>query len=212
MMNNFEAKLYINVKDIIEIENLFHFKAYPFYIIFGSVMELESFLIQNKDKITNHHLEVFYRKKLIPYYDISKTKARIEIGSIIRSNVILSDTSIILMGAIINTNASIGDYTMIDMNAVIGSGAVIKNNCHIGAGAVIAGVMEPMSDKNVVIEDNVLIGANATVLAGVHIGKNAIVGAGSVVTKDVLENATVVGIPARVVNNNGEWKLNKELR
>jgi acetyltransferase-like isoleucine patch superfamily enzyme len=77
---------------------------------------------------------------------------------------------------------------------------------------VIAGVMEPMSSKNVVIEDNVLIGANATVLAGVHIGKNAIIGAGSVVTKDVLENTTVVGVPARVVNNNGEWKLNKDLR
>ena len=44
MMNNYEAKLYINVKDIIEIEKLFYFKAYPFYIIFGSVLELEFFL------------------------------------------------------------------------------------------------------------------------------------------------------------------------
>jgi acetyltransferase-like isoleucine patch superfamily enzyme len=72
--------------------------------------------------------------------------------------------------------------------------------------------MEPISERSVVIEDNVLIGANATVLAGIHIGKNAIVGAGSVVTKDVLDNTVVAGIPAKVINSNGEWKLNKDLR
>ena len=91
-------------------------------------------------------------------------------------------------------------------------GAIIKNNCHIGAGAVIAGVMEPMSNKPVVIEDGVLVGANATILAGVHVGANAIIGAGSVVTQDVSENTTVVGSPARVINHNGSWKINNSLR
>ena len=211
-MNNYEAKLYINVKDIIELNDLFHFKAYPLYIIFGSLLELQELLIRKKDVIIRYHLEVNHRHKLMDYYDIKDTNARVELGSVIRSGVTLSDKAIILMGAVINTNASIGDYTMIDMNAVVGSGVIIKNNCHIGAGAVIAGVMEPMSNIPVIIEDNVLVGANATVLAGVHIGKNAIVGAGSVVTKDVMENTTVVGTPARVVNINGEWKINNNLR
>ena len=101
---------------------------------------------------------------------------------------------------------------MIDMNSVIGSGAIIKNNCHIGAGAVIAGVMEPVSDKGVVIEDDVLIGANSTILSGVKIGKGAIVGAGSVVVSDVLDFTTVAGIPAKVINNNQTWKINQCLR
>ena len=211
-MNSYEAKLYLNVRDIIELDGLYHFKAYPLYIVFGTVKELDSLINKYDDKILNHYIEVCYRNKLMEYYDLTKTKARVESGSIIRSGVILSDSAIVLMGAIINTKAEIGDYTMVDMNAVVGSGAIIKNNCHIGAGAVIAGVMEPISERGVVIEDNVLIGANATILSGIHIGKNAVIGAGSVVTKDVEDNMVVAGVPARVINTNGEWKLNEELR
>ena len=211
-MNNYEAKLYLNVKDVIELNDYFHFKAYPLYIVFGSLKELIVLLENNKNIIVRYHVEINYRNKLLDYYDLKNTNARIEFGSIIRSGVTLSDKAIVLMGAVINTNVSIGDYTMIDMNAVIGSGAIIKNNCHIGAGAVIAGIMEPISSIPVIIEDGVLIGANATILSGVHIGKNAIIGAGSVVTKNVDENTTVVGVPARVINTNGEWKINNSLR
>ena len=211
-MKSYEAKLYVMANDIIDISNLFSFNTHPVYIIFGSVEELDFFITNNKEKIAYYYLEVNYRNKLIDYYDLKKTKARIEAGSVIRSGVNLSDKAIVLMGAVINTNSTIGDYTMIDMNAVVGSGAVIGKNCHIGAGAVIAGVMEPISNSGVVILDNVLIGANATILSGVKIGKNAIVGAGSVVCNDVEEFSTVAGVPAKVINHNQDWKMNKKLR
>ena len=211
-MNNYEAKLYIKANEKFELDNFLYFDSFPLYIIFGSLNDLEKLLEINKQKISNYHLEINYRNKLMEYYDLSQTKARVEIGSIIRSGVTLSDKAIVLMGAVINTDAIIGDYTMIDMNAVVGSGAIIKRNCHIGAGAVIAGVMEPMSNRPVVIEDGVLIGANATILSGVHVGENAIVGAGSVVTNDVDKNTTVVGSPARVINYNGKWNINNNLR
>ena len=207
----YEAKLYLKTNKELDI-SLLNFSFYPNYIVFGNIDELREILDKNKRFIECYHLEAYYHNKLMDYYDLTKTKARVEIGSIIRSNVNLSDKAIVLMGAVINTNSSIGDNTMIDMNAVVGSGAIIKNNCHIGAGAVIAGILEPMSNIPVVIEDNVLIGANAVVLAGVHIGKNSIVGAGSVVTKDVIENTTVVGSPAREVNNNSKWEINHNLR
>ena len=190
-MNNYEAKLYIKANEMIELDNLLFFDSYPLYIVFGSLNDFRNLLEAKKKQISNYYLEINYRNKLMDYYDLNQTKARVELGSIIRSGVTLSDKAIVLMGAIINTNAVIGDYTMVDMNAVIGSGAIIKKNCHIGAGAVIAGVMEPMSNKPVVIEDGVLVGANATVLAGVHIGENAIIGAGSVVTKNVDSTHTI---------------------
>ena len=211
-MKSYEAKLYVMVNDIIDISNLLSFNTHPVYIILGSVEELDFFITSNKEKIEYYYLEINYRNKLIDYYDLKNTKARIEAGSVIRSGVNLSDKAIVLMGAVINTNSTVGDYTMIDMNAVIGSGAVIGKNCHIGAGAVIAGVMEPISNSGVVILDNVLIGANATILSGVKIGKNAIVGAGSVVCNDVEEFSTVAGVPAKVINHNQDWKMNRKLR
>ena len=51
----------------------------------------------------------------------------------------------------------------------------------------------------IVLKKNVWVGSNATILSGVTIGENAIVGAGSVVTKDVPDNAIVGGVPAKVI-------------
>ena len=48
---------------------------------------------------------------------------------------------------------------------------------------------------------NVWIGSNSTILQGVTIGDNAIVAAGSVVTKDVLANTIVGGVPARYIRS-----------
>lgn len=53
-----------------------------------------------------------------------------------------------------------------------------------------------------IIGDNVFIGAGARVLGGITIGDNAKIGANAVVTKDIPENATAVGIPARVIRIN----------
>ncbi|WP_158660377.1 DapH/DapD/GlmU-related protein [Limosilactobacillus fermentum] len=49
------------------------------------------------------------------------------------------------------------------------------------------------------MKKNTWIGATATILSGVTIGENAVVGAASVVTKDVPDNAVVVGNPAKVI-------------
>ena len=49
------------------------------------------------------------------------------------------------------------------------------------------------------LKDNVVIGSGAQVLGPVVVGKNAKVGANAVVTKDVPENAVMVGIPAKNV-------------
>ena len=53
--------------------------------------------------------------------------------------------------------------------------------------------------KEIVIKKNAWIGARVNILPGVTIGENAIVGTGSIVTKDIPDNAIAVGNPARII-------------
>ena len=88
-------------------------------------------------------------------------------------------------------------------------GVAIGDDCLIGHNTVLATLnhdLEPsrradMHPAPITIGRNVWIGSNATVLPGVTIGDNAVVAAASVVTKDVPENAIVVGSPVRVVRS-----------
>jgi acetyltransferase-like isoleucine patch superfamily enzyme len=56
-----------------------------------------------------------------------------------------------------------------------------------------------VSARGIRIDDHVWIGAGARILDGVHVGAHAIIGAGSVVTRSVPANATVAGVPAKVI-------------
>jgi acetyltransferase-like isoleucine patch superfamily enzyme len=69
-------------------------------------------------------------------------------------------------------------------------------------GATIAG--------QVLIEDEAAIGTNATILPRLRIGKRAVIGAGAVVTHDVPEGVTVVGVPARQVASRRKEQLDRQ--
>lgn len=168
-------------------------------VIFGDWKDVEPFLNNNKEKISDYRIENDARNSAVPLIDLKKFDARIEPGAIIRDRVVIGKNAVIMMGAIINIGAEIGADTMIDMGVVLGGRAIVGKHCHIGAGSVLAGVIEPASAKPVVIEDNVVMGANAVVIEGVHVGEGAVIAAGAVVTKDVEPHTMVAGVPARVI-------------
>jgi acetyltransferase-like isoleucine patch superfamily enzyme len=107
----------------------------------------------------------------------------------------------------------VGDNCSLNPFAIIyGHGGVrIGNSVRIAAHTVIVPANHnPRSDgvplhlagatgKGITIDDNVWLGTGCRILDGVHLARNVIVGAGSVVTRSVPENTTVVGVPARVV-------------
>jgi len=176
-----------------------------------------NFIKENKKKITAHQLFCLSQNQALPLYEYHQKNIRIEPGAVIRDGVEIEDGAIILMNATVNVGAKIGKNTMIDMGAVIGSRAVIGCNCHIGANAVIAGVLEPLSAKEVVLEDDVFIGANSVVLEGVKIGKGSIIGAMTLVNKDIPPYSVVMGIPGRIIKTVSEetkdkCQINSQLR
>lgn len=195
-------KVYVNANNLQENKNIQMFKGNESCFLVGEAEVIETYLQENKEKIKDVYLETTCRNSAIPLLNITHLQARIEPGSLIREHVEIGKNVVVMMGAIVNIGAKVGEGSMIDMGAVLGANVEVGKNCHIGAGAVLAGVLEPPSQKGVVIEDDVLIGANAVITEGVHIGKGAVVGAGSVVLEDIMANSVVVGNPARVIKQN----------
>lgn len=92
-----------------------------------------------------------------------------------------------------------------------GIGIVINIGTTIGNNVNISQFLSIGSSKGTpaVIGDNVYIGPNVCIVEDVHIGNNATIGAGAVVVKDVPENATVAGVPAKVISYNEPGKFIK---
>lgn len=109
-------------------------------------------------------------------------------------------------GIEIHPGAKIGTGVFIDHGAgvVIGETAEIGNNVIIYQGVTLGGTGKDKGKRHPTIEDNVMISAGAKILGPFTVGKNAKIGAGSIVLKQVPPNATVVGVPGRVVKLNGE--------
>ena len=126
---------------------------------------------------------------------------------------IISQFSRFLTGIEIHPNAKIGKNLFIDhgMGVVIGETSDIGDNVTIYHMATLGGIAPSINSddqRNVkrhpTLKENVVVGSGAQILGPVVIGKNAKIGANAVVTKDVPENAVMVGIPAKNVGTASE--------
>lgn len=93
--------------------------------------------------------------------------------------------------------------------------ATLGSHCSIGTGVTIG--TRGLGNQGVpVIGDNVFVGVGAKIIGGITVGNNVRIGANSVVLSDVPDDATVVGIPARIVKQredgrDGEYALPREI-
>ncbi|UXV32088.1 serine O-acetyltransferase [Mammaliicoccus sciuri] len=108
-------------------------------------------------------------------------------------------------GVEIHPGATIGKRLFIDhgMGIVIGETCRIGNNVTIYQGVTLGGTGKERGKRHPDIGDNVLIAAGAKVLGNIEVGNNVNIGANSVVLKDVTDYSTVVGIPGRIVKQDG---------
>lgn len=140
--------------------------------------------------IPSHHIRRFF-------YRLGGMK--IGKGSTIHTGAVFYDSRNILLGE----DTIIGEGAVLDGRARL----QIGNHVDIASEVMIYNSEHDVNDKDfgpiekeVIIEDYVFIGPRAIILPGVHIKKGAVVAAGAVVTKDVLENTIVGGVPAKEIS------------
>ena len=139
-------------------------------------------------------------------------------GAMIGEGTKIWHFSHIMSGAVVGNNCSIGQNVNISSKAVIGNNVKVQNNVSVydsviieddvflGPSCVFTNVINPRSFverkseyKETVVKKGASIGANATIVCGVTIGEYALIGAGTVVTKEVLPYALVVGNPSKQI-------------
>jgi serine O-acetyltransferase len=125
---------------------------------------------------------------------------------------VISQASRFFTGIEIHPGAIIGRRFFIDhgMGVVIGETCEIGDNVTLYQGVTLGGTGKEKGKRHPTLKDNVLIATGAKVLGSITIGENSKVGGGSVVLKDVPPNSTVVGIPGKVVVQNGR-KVSRDL-
>jgi serine O-acetyltransferase len=108
-----------------------------------------------------------------------------------------------LTGIEIHPGARIGRRFFIDhgMGVVIGETAEIGDDCTVYHGVTLGGTTWNKGKRHPTLKTGVVIGAGAKVLGPITIGEHAKIGSNAVVVKDVPDNATAIGIPARLVES-----------
>jgi len=114
---------------------------------------------------------------------------------------LVSHFSRFLTGIEIHPGAEIGKGFFIDhgMGVVVGETSQIGDNVVLYQGVTLGGTSLQKKKRHPTLGNNVVVGTGATLIGAITIGDNTKVGAGSVVINSVPPNATVVGVPGRVV-------------
>lgn len=113
-------------------------------------------------------------------------------ASIARSATI-GEGSMICAGAIILPRAVIGRGVIVNTKASVDHDSVVGDFAHVSAGATVG--------ANVGIGEETLVAIGASVVSGRTVGARSVVGAGAVVVRDVPDDVTVLGVPARVTSD-----------
>lgn len=143
--------------------------------------------------------EPLYRKKI--YTKLKKNNC--QLNKVVFNSSIVSLDALVRIGSIIHCQAIVSSGSIIEENVFIGKKAMIGHDVTIGKHSVVSACSYIGGWTRV--GSGCFVGAGALVKDRVTIGKNCIVGMGSVVIKDVQDNAIVAGNPARYLgmNNRG---------
>lgn len=121
-------------------------------------------------------------------------------SAIVSPSAKIDEGTVVMAGAVINADAIIGKHCIVNTGATIDHDCVIEDYCHIAPGVHISGGTH--------IGEGTWIGVGSSVIQCLNIGKDCMIGAGSIVVKDIPDNVTAFGCPAKVKANLIKDKMN----
>ena len=129
------------------------------------------------------------RKRIQESVDENKIVTLIHPDAVVADDVVIGAGTVVMAGAVINPGTHIGKGCIINTCSSVDHDCKVGDYVHISVGSHLCGTVN--------VGDRTWIGAGATVSNNVFICPNCMIGAGAVVVKDLTENGTYVGVPAR---------------
>lgn len=133
------------------------------------------------------------KKKLVTSLSSSKNQYPVLIhpNVLFSKSVSFGEGCIICAGNILTTDITCGKHVILNLSCSVGHDVVIGDYCTILPAVRISGKVE--------LAECVSVGTNSALIQGVKVGTNTIIGLSSAVVKDLPENCTAVGIPAKPI-------------
>jgi acetyltransferase-like isoleucine patch superfamily enzyme len=132
--------------------------------------------------------------------------------------VVIGDNTRIGDGTCIGSFCDIGKRVIIGQSCTVQAHVTISNECKLGSHVFIGPNSSLLNDKfphsqcltPSMVEDGVVIGGCVTILPGITVASNSVVAAGSVVTKNVLPETVVMGIPAKLMMTRKDYEAKRK--
>lgn len=131
------------------------------------------------------------REKIMKSLPNAKWYTAIHPSAVISPSAVIGEGTCIMPNAVVNNSAVVGKGVIVNTCASVDHDDVIGDFVHIACGVHIAGT--------VTVGNGTWIGIGSTISNNVSVGSNLMIGAGTVVVKDITEEGTYVGVPARKI-------------
>lgn len=190
----FDDLVYINAQNVVfwsEVNTKYAFIKERFPII-----QSDQEIIDYFNSVSRSFLlcvsSIENRKMLADKFTLlgGKPTSFISPNSIISKYITVGQGSLIMSRVEIEAGVIIGEQCLINKTANVGHGCIIGNNCEVAPGVILTGEVQ--------LGDNTYVGARAIILPKVKVGKNVVIAAGSVVKKNIPDNAVVAGEFAKI--------------